>query len=145
MEKLTVLNTCCGLALRRDGCDGYLVLAKSDDKGCCCDCTCEKRILHSWTQIADGGGYIIPNLCAADYCECGKWQIIARRTDPGFSGYPRVIQSGTISEPNGDDECCLSGLLNPFYAHLGVKGYRVWYELWIMCEKKEDGTPESAI
>jgi hypothetical protein len=37
MAKLTLLNTCCGLALRRDGCDGSLVLAKeSNDDPCCC-------------------------------------------------------------------------------------------------------------
>lgn len=39
MTKLTVLNTCCGLALRRDGCDGYLVLSDPDDPCCCGGCT----------------------------------------------------------------------------------------------------------
>lgn len=37
MTKLTVISACCGTRLRRDGCHGPLVLAKSDDTPCCCN------------------------------------------------------------------------------------------------------------
>lgn len=37
MAKLTVLNSCCGTRLRRDGCHGPLVLASAEtDEACCC-------------------------------------------------------------------------------------------------------------
>lgn len=42
MAKLTIISSCCGTRLRRDGCNGPLILAKeSDDEPCCCDkCPC---------------------------------------------------------------------------------------------------------
>jgi hypothetical protein len=41
MAKLTIISSCCGTRLRRDGCNGPLVLAKEDDSPCCCEKKCD--------------------------------------------------------------------------------------------------------
>jgi len=108
------------------------------DRPCCCGCDCEKRKVHEWEQVAEEGGlYELPEniRCNNDYCKCEKWEVVARRTEPQFGGYPRVVFSGGISkickEDNSAEECCIDGFTGG--THLGLKGYRIWYELWVMC------------
>lgn len=54
MALLTVINACCGLRLRRDGCTGPLVLAGPDDTSCCCKtCECVDGVLISGDTFYD--------------------------------------------------------------------------------------------
>lgn len=54
MAKLTIISSCCGTRLRRDGCNGPLILAKEDgDEPCCCGCSdpniqypCKVTVIH---------------------------------------------------------------------------------------------------
>lgn len=145
-DTLTLLNG----RLRVASCGGPLVLSPKPgtDKPCCCTCSCEKRKVHEWQQRGDEP-YTFPEdvLCDPDYCNCEKFEVIARRTEPAYYGYPRVVASGGIKKTQlGTDEtqCCID-VTNPFISHLPYKHYLIWHELWVMCAEKDDGTPESAI
>lgn len=96
-------------------------------------------MVYSWNQYADGTEFTIPGsvLTSESYCPCEQWQLVARRTDPYYSGYPRVTLSGTITKtvnPDGTRTCSLSRASFP--THLGLKGYMVYQELWVMCAGK---------
>jgi hypothetical protein len=105
----------------------------------CCKCStakCPTRMVHSWLQFADGAEYSLPESIRTDasYCFCEKWQLVARTTNPQFTGYPRVTSSGSIAKttnPDGTKTCSIDR--SSFLTHLGVKGYAVSQELWVMC------------
>ena len=117
-------------------------------KPCCCKCGCTKRKVFSFTM--DGAEFYFLSdfvLCSRDYCGCEKYQIVARGTSPGYGGYPRIVEQGLVLDPasSSTKECCLARG-SQFRSHLGMKGYTINYEIWIMCNKKaDDTTDESAL
>lgn len=114
---------------------------------CCCKCSCIKRKVFEWVMSGNIYYFSPTVLCSSDYCGCEKYQIIARRTNPPYYNYPRIIESGIIlaATPSSTADCCLARG-SQFRSHLGLKGYTVYYELWIMCAKKPDDiTNESAL
>lgn len=117
-------------------------------KCCCTPENCKKEKVHEWSQAAAGIPYMFPEdvLCNKKYCSCQKAQIVALRTNPAFGGYPRVVRNLTIKEcdqtAKGSSKCCIDGLRDGYLSHLGLKGYTIWYELWVMCNKKPDGSTE---
>ena len=137
MAVLSLLNG----RLRVVSCGGALVTAESEDDPCCCECDCGPKQVDSWTQVADsdeGHKHVFAEdiVCSKDKYKirCEKWEIVARVTRPAYPGYPRVVASGSI-DPTGppDYKRCLTGLPNPYTSHLGLKGYEIDYELWVMC------------
>jgi hypothetical protein len=117
-----------------------------EGESCCC-CVCDPKKVYSWTQEAAGEPYRFPEsvVCSmTDYRTCQKWQIVARLTRPGFPGYPRIVASGR-AELQPDGSRCLIGL-DPYSSHLGLKGYSIDYELWVMCNGQNyDSVPPSGI
>lgn len=97
MAKLTVISTCCGTRLRRDGCGGPLILAGgSNDEPCCCgECCIEESFFITGISRAAGA-------CPATVY--GQKTI----TRPACSGTGpvRVEFSGSV-----DDELIVNGVI----------------------------------